>query len=166
MNRNKKITFSLLAMVALLLGCSPEKSQQADTDYALLSGETLSFAELKGKIVLINYWAEWCSPCREEIPELNALQKDFADQVVVLGVNFDGITGESLQQQATNMGIAFPLLLDDPRSEFGVGPSGVLPETLVINRRGEFQQLLMGPQSLADLQHIVASMPQDMAGYE
>ncbi len=166
MNISKKSILPVLAVFALLLGCSPEQPQQSDDGYPLLSGENLKFSDLRGKIVLINYWAEWCSPCREEIPELNKLQKAFADQVVVLGVNFDGVTGESLQQQATNMGIEFPLLLDDPRAHFGVAASGVLPETLVINRRGEFQQLLMGPQSLADLQHIVASMPQDMAGYE
>ena len=153
-----RITLALFFVA--LMGCSAD--EQAERHYHLASGEQISFSDLEGKVVLINYWAEWCSPCREEIPELNALQHQFVDEVVVLGVNFDGLVGEELAAQAKKMGIEFALLEDDPREEFGVAPSGVLPETLVIDRRGEFQQVLLGPQSLSSLQHVVASLPEEM----
>ncbi len=155
-----------LAITALLWGCSAEQPEKTAADYQLLSGESIRFSDYAGKVVFINYWAEWCSPCREEIPDLNALHSDFAGQVLVLGVNFDGVIGSELQQQAEQLGIEFPLLLDDPREAFGVAASGVLPETLVIDRRGQFQQVLMGPQSLETLQRVVASMPEEMTGYE
>jgi len=53
---------------------------------------------LKGRWVLINYWAEWCKPCLEEIPELNTFAEAHSEQVSVLGVNYDGVEGEALAQ--------------------------------------------------------------------
>lgn len=150
--------YPLVLLVSMfVLGCAPK-----EPSYPLLDGGEIRFSELQGKVVFINYWAEWCTPCRIEVPELNALQKAFPDQVRVLGVNFDGVVGEELQQQASKMGIEFSLLVEDPRELFAIAPSGVLPETLVIDRRGEFQQVLLGPQSLETLLHVVASLPENM----
>ena len=155
---------ALLGLVIVMAGC--DVGEQAEPQFDTLDGGSILFSEQKGKVVLINYWAEWCVPCRQEIPELNALQEEFPEQVLVLGVNFDGATGEKLQQQVEKMGIAFGQLLHDPREVFGVAASGVLPETLVIDRRGEFQQVLLGPQSLDSLQHVVASLPEEMVPEE
>lgn len=124
--------------------------------YPVVGGGELRFEELHGKVVLINYWAEWCKPCREEIPELNAFQKSHGDQVQLLAVNFDGVSGEPLQQQAEALGIEFPVLAADPRQQFAVKPSGVLPETLVIDREGNFRQVLLGPQTEEKLSAVLA----------
>ena len=154
---------AILCVLALILACSSDEQPVSNgPSYGLLDGGEIRLSELQGKVVFINYWAEWCSPCREEIPELNALHGELAEQVVVLGVNFDGFLGNDLQQQVTKMGIEFPQLVDDPREHLDVAPSGVLPETLVIDRRGEFQQVLLGPQSLKSLRRVVASMPEEM----
>jgi len=155
----KKVAVSIALM--LLAACGPNES--ADDNYSTLEGEGVRFAEHLGKVVLINYWAEWCTPCRQEIPELNALQQKYPEQVLVLGVNFDEVVGEKLQLQADKMGIMFTQLTRDPRDLFGAVPSGVLPETLVIDRRGKFQQILLGPQSLESLEHVVAALPEEMA---
>lgn len=121
----------------------------------LAAGGSVDLADLRGKVVLINYWAEWCQPCREEIPELNAFALQQADKVAIYAVNFDGVTGEQLQQQAQALGIAFPLLGRDPRELFAVKPSGVLPETLVLDRQGQFKQVLLGPQTAQTLEAVV-----------
>jgi len=97
--------------------------------------------------VFINYWAEWCAPCREEIPELNDFAAAHAQRVRVLSVNFDGVTGEQLSAQIAGLGIAFPTLLTDPRAALGVPPPQGLPETLVIDPQGRLNQVLRGPQT-------------------
>ena len=73
-----------LGLTFLLLGCA---EQSGDSP-------TASLEELRGQWVVINYWAQWCKPCIEEIPELNALDQKY-EQVTVLGVNYDGAIGEA-----------------------------------------------------------------------
>ena len=145
----------LLAWLTLLLSLSLTGCGDGEPRYALADGKTLKFSDLQGRIVLINYWAEWCKPCRKEIPELNALQQQYGDQVQVLGVNFDGIQGDALIKQTNNLGIEFPILTTDPRHQFSVEASGVLPETLVINHQGVYEKVLLGPQTLEQLQAII-----------
>ncbi len=106
--------------------------------------------------MLINYWAEWCAPCREEIPELNRLHEDSADgQLVVLGVNFDGLSGEALSDLVERMDIGFPVLLDDPRARWQQPMPGVLPSTLVIDPEGKLRTVLVGPQTFETLSRAI-----------
>jgi len=65
-----------------------------------------------GHVLVVNYWAKWCKPCREEIPELNILAKQFS-QLQVLGVDFDNHRGDELQELIKNMDIQFAVLADN-----------------------------------------------------
>ncbi|MFV2090870.1 MAG: TlpA family protein disulfide reductase, partial [Pseudomonadales bacterium] len=106
--------------------------------------------------LVINYWAEWCAPCRKEIPELNRLHSERASSgVVVLGVNYDGIKGDSLATLTKELGIEFPVLVEDPRRRWNLDPPSILPSTLIINHRGELQQVLVGPQHYEDFRRIL-----------
>lgn len=144
----------LLVATLALAACG-----RPDTGYPVLGGGDLDFATLKGRVVFINYWAEWCAPCREEIPEFNAFAAAYPDQVQVLSVNFDGVPADALATQARGLGIEFPTLLRDPRSEFGVPPPMGLPETLVLDRGGKLLRVLSGPQTRADLETVLAALP-------
>ena len=93
---------------------------------------------------VINYWAIWCKPCREEIPELNQLNQ--VENVVVLGVNFDGKVGEALISDAVDLGIAFDVI-DDPASNLNISRPSVLPTTLVLSPQGTLVATLVGPQT-------------------
>ena len=101
---------------------------------------------------LVNYWAVWCKPCREEIPELNELNKD-AD-IQVLGVNFDRKTGDALAIDSRTLGLEFTNI-DDPSQSLGVERPSVLPTTFVINPEGEIEAVLVGPQTEATILAIV-----------
>ena len=101
---------------------------------------------------LVNYWAVWCKPCREEIPELNELNKD-AD-IQVLGVNFDRKTGDALAIDSRTLGLEFTNI-DDPSQSLGVERPSVLPTTFVINPEGEIEAVLVGPQTAATILAIV-----------
>lgn len=104
---------------------------------------------LRGQWVAINYWAQWCKPCIEEIPHLNALDSTY-DQVTVLGVNYDGAEGAELEQQRQALGIEFASV-SDPAAQLGTPRPVALPTTLVLNPQGEVVATLVGPQTLESL---------------
>lgn len=102
-----------------------------------------------GRWRVINYWAIWCGPCREEIPELNAL--DDNTELVAFAVNYDGQRGDALQSQAAEMGITFTLLEQDPGATLGIKRPRVLPTTLLVNPEGAVTDTLVGPQTQESL---------------
>ena len=99
----------------------------------------------QGRWRIVNYWAIWCTPCREEIPVLNAVNR-YAD-VVVLGVNFDRKTGEELSAHRGQLNIEFDSLTDDPASFLGTKQPQVLPTTLIVDPEGKLVTTLVGPQT-------------------
>jgi len=104
-----------------------------------------------GRWLVINYWAEWCKPCREEIPQLNAFANKHNSVVSVAAVNFDGVTGDILQQQAKALGITFELMATDP-AQRGYWPKpDVLPTTQIVGPNGKLVKTLVGPQTLESL---------------
>jgi thiol-disulfide isomerase/thioredoxin len=105
---------------------------------------------LRGQWVVINYWAQWCKPCIEEIPYLNRLDRDYA-QVTVLGVNYDGASGAELEQQRQQLGVEFASLEVDPAEQLGKARPVVLPTTFIVNPQGELVAELIGPQTLESL---------------
>lgn len=106
--------------------------------------------DLLGQWVVINYWAQWCKPCIEEIPQLNALDRKY-DEVTVLGVNYDGAEGAELEQQRQKLGVAFASLEADPAAQLGTPRPVVLPTTLILNPAGQLVATLLGPQTLESL---------------
>jgi len=139
------LCFSLLVTL-LVTACD----QAPENLFSGGGGETLKDWN-KGYLV-VNYWAEWCAPCREEIPELNELYHDHAEQgLLVVGVNYDAITGEPLAALIEKMGIGFPVLESDPRAIWSVELPQVLPTTLIIGPDGKLKSELVGPQSAATI---------------
>ena len=142
----RTIACCALSVAAMLLaGCEKPEIRYAD-------GATGNWSDWSGRWVLINYWAEWCAPCREEIPELNRLHNE-GDvlNVAVMGVNFDGLAGEPLTALMDRMGIGFPVLLEDPRARWSQDLPSVLPSTLVIDPEGNLRTVLVGPQTYESL---------------
>ncbi len=102
-----------------------------------------------GDWVLVNYWAEWCKPCIREVPELNSLDSEAG--ITVLGVNYDGATGDALAAQIEALDIAFAQLPADPANELGIDRPQVLPTTVVIDPDGRRVATLVGPQTAESL---------------
>lgn len=110
-----------------------------------LDGSTLSLADLAGKVVVLNFWATWCGPCREEIPEFNRLQAEYVDQ----GVQFVGIAldeeGQSIVEPfAKELAIAYPTLLDDGKVSEAYKGHYVVPTTYLIDRSGTIRLRYIG----------------------
>ncbi|MEH6542631.1 MAG: TlpA disulfide reductase family protein [Porticoccaceae bacterium] len=155
--RARVIILRIIALGVIVLGLVSACSQAPRTAL-VIDGDGLPWEQLRGKVVFINYWAEWCKPCREEIPELNQFARTHSDQVVVLSVNFDGASGETLRAQIKMLGIEFPTLSQDPRIELGVQASGALPETIVLDREGKVFKVLLGPQTEESLKAVLVEL--------
>jgi thiol-disulfide isomerase/thioredoxin len=113
------------------------------------SGKPWNLAALRGKVVVLNFWATWCSPCVEEVPMLNRLAEERAGQVVVLGVNYKEAswTVDSFRNEHE---IRYPLLLDKSGTLFKHWTNGVMPTTVLIGRDGKPRWRLMGPLAQGD----------------
>jgi len=122
------------------------------------AADPVDLNQLRGQWVVINYWAQWCKPCIKEIPELNTLNRQHS-QVTVLGVNYDGTTGQELEQQLEKLGIEFATLSADPARQLGVPRPVVLPTTLVLDPGGQLSATLVGPQTLASLAQATGQAP-------
>lgn len=138
-----------LTTLLLLTACSDNRLAGESSNSTSNSQVTLT-EQYAGRWVVINYWAQWCKPCLEEIPELNALAEKYPN-IAVLGVNFDGATGEELATQVAKFEIQFPVLAVDPAEQLGTTRPVVLPTTLILNPEGVLVGTLIGPQTLQSL---------------
>lgn len=139
----------ILLSALLAVGCESRSGLQS------LDGKPLPTG---GRVLLVNYWAEWCAPCREEIPELNAFYREHKADVLVLGINFDQLPPEQVAQQAEKFAIEFPLLAAAPEGRWGQAVPQVLPSTFIIDTSGQWQRTLVGPQTSASLAAAVAAI--------
>jgi cytochrome c biogenesis protein CcmG, thiol:disulfide interchange protein DsbE len=107
-------------------------------DLPLLEGDRrLTLASLRGKAVVLNFWASWCAPCKEEIPALEATWKQHrAHGLVVVGVNVQDAAGDA-RAFARRTGITYPLVRDKGAKTLDRFSVISLPETLFVNRRGQ-----------------------------
>ena len=144
---NPKIVVCVLAVVAA--GCEPQPRLR------FADGSVQAVDAWRGSWLVINYWAEWCAPCWEEVEELNALNEDGVLSAAVIGVNFDRLEGEALQQLIARMGIRFPVALDDPRAIWAYDLPQALPMTVIIDPDGSLRGQFQGPQTLASLSAVM-----------
>ncbi|MEO5348595.1 MAG: TlpA family protein disulfide reductase [Magnetococcus sp. YQC-3] len=124
-------------------------------------GKTLRLADLRGKVVLVNFWATWCPPCLEEIPALVRFQEQFADKgVVVVGVDFmDQASLEQLRRFVDEQRINYPIVYGDSArlSQLAKGLGGVfgLPVTKLLDRQGQVVSSRTGGLTEADMRRWV-----------
>ncbi|WP_278928960.1 TlpA disulfide reductase family protein [Pseudomonas qingdaonensis] len=142
----RRLAAALAITASLLLG-------GCGVDYGLdQNGNAVKAEQIEGRWVVLNYWAEWCGPCRTEIPELNAAAKEWQAQgITVLGVNFDGLRGDELKKASQALGIDFTVLADDPAERYDLPRSEALPVTYIIDDKGKVREQLMGEQTAEGL---------------
>ncbi|KGS12781.1 MULTISPECIES: TlpA disulfide reductase family protein [Pseudomonas syringae group] len=140
----RRLTAAVILFGSLLLsGCGVDLG----TDQ---NGQKVASEQIKGHWLVVNYWAEWCGPCRTEVPQFNALSEQLKDKkVTVLGVNFDNLQGDELKNAANALGIKFTVLAQDPAEQYNLPPSEALPVTYIIDDKGKMREQLLGEQSAA-----------------
>lgn len=115
-------------------------------DFTLRSvgGANLRLAEQRGQVVLVNFWATWCGPCRQEMPQLNRLYDKYRGSgFVLLGVNIDD-DPRAAARLAAQLGLRFPVLLDTNKTVSRVYDMSAMPATLLIDRDGHVRHIHRG----------------------
>lgn len=148
----KRILAVLLLLLAVMAsGCSkkevPAQEGAAAPDFTLsdLSGKQVQLSSLKGKVVLVNFWATWCPPCREEIPsmvKLNQIMQGKNFQMLAISVDEGG--KQAVQEFFRQNGVTLPALLDtDGSVSRRYGTTGV-PETFIVDGKGMIRKKVIG----------------------
>jgi thiol-disulfide isomerase/thioredoxin len=109
-----------------------------------LTGRTMRSSDWAGKVVLINFWATWCMPCRVEIPDLVELQDKYRDQLVVIGVSEDEDGVEKVQAFAREHKVNYPVVMATPELRTIFPNVEALPTTFVLDRDGRLAQRTVG----------------------
>jgi len=105
-----------------------------------LNGEVISTANWRGKVVLLNFWATWCPPCRDEIPEMIELSKRFKDRLQIVGVSMDDAPSDDVRQFVKEMGIDYPIVMGSRTLSREYGGVPALPTSFVVNTDGKIVQ--------------------------
>lgn len=139
---------------ALLLGTAASIAAAAtavgspapDFTLRVLDGPNLRLQEQRGKVVLVNFWATWCGPCRKEMPHLNRIADKYRSSgLVLLGINVDD-DARNAADLAAKLGVKFPVLFDTDKKVSKLYDLNSMPSTLVIDRNGRVRYLHRGYQ--------------------
>lgn len=117
------------------------------------NGKNLKLGELRGQVVMINFWATWCSPCRQEIPHLNRLQERYRKAgFALLGINIDD-QPRAAREMMQKLGVVFPVLFDTDKRVSRLYDVGAMPSTLLIDRDGRIRYIHLGYRPGYEIQY-------------
>jgi len=133
-------TTAALIAVAGLPATALAGEQASDFTLRDIDGKSVTLSELKGRVVIMSFWATWCGPCKEEMPHLQKMYADLeGDGLTVLSISIDDARSASrVKPHIKKNGYSFPVLLDrDSTVISAYNPSKTLPYTVVVDRGGE-----------------------------
>jgi len=144
-----RLSLTLLAWLGAAVIASPVHAQDAAPAPPFsvrdLEGHTVRLQDLKGKPVVLDFWATWCAPCRVSMPELDQLQGRYAEQgLVVIGLSLDEDGPDKVKHFVDKLGIHFRVALANERMLSQYGPIRSAPTTVFINRKGLVVRRVVG----------------------
>lgn len=161
----RKDVAAAIIVLAVLIGCtrSDERSTSVSGEapnFKLqdLNGKTVQLADFKGKPVVLDFWATWCQPCRDSIPGMAKLHRDYADKgLVILAISLDGGGTEDIKSFQKEYGITYTVLMgtEDVASQYRVR---TIPTMIVLDKSGKVRKRYMGAGNEDDIEKTVKQL--------
>ena len=123
----------------------------------VLSGPRTTLASLRGKPAVVNFWASWCAPCKQEAPELKRFDRTVGARARMIGVDAGDDTAGNARAFVTKSGWTYPVLRDSSQKVAQAYGLAGLPTTFVLDSHGDIVQTLQGPQTVSSLRRALAS---------
>lgn len=152
------VAVSLLTFVPASVAQSPDNKAPSFT-LADRHGSDVSLSDFRGKIVVLNFWATWCAPCRYEMPAFVRLQSKLGDKVQFVGVSVDTVGWGPINEFTDEIGVNYPIVWDPESSVIErYGDPSALPSTFLIDEDGVIRVIIAGMVSESDLDDILQMM--------
>jgi thiol-disulfide isomerase/thioredoxin len=151
---------SWMVLMTALAVTMPQADAQSAAAFLLkdTAGRQHALSQYKGKWVLVNYWATWCPPCLEEVPDLvNLYDQRRKKDLMVLGVVFDYKDTQEVAEYVDDMLMSYPIVLGDEEVIAQIGPADALPTTYIYNPRGELVKIKRGLVTRQYIEKIIGS---------
>ena len=155
-----------LIFVLALFATLPVAAEKVDFTLPDLEGKPVSLSDFRGKWVVVNYWATWCPPCLEEIPDLVGLYDDNRDTIVVIGVDYEEVNKDYLKEFVESHMMSYPVLHMEPQPVTELGPVLGLPTSYIISPEGERVARQEGPVTREAIEKYISRKQQAGAGME
>ena len=136
-----------LAMLIAFSSASVLAQETVAPQFALkdINGRTVRLSAYRGKVVLINFWATWCPPCRAEMPDLVRQQREYAEQgLQIIGITYPPETITRVRRFATSLKVNYPIILGTRQIKARFSSDETLPLTIVIGRDGRISDIISG----------------------
>ncbi len=135
-----------------------EKEWGDAPDFTLpdLEGNSLTLSDFKGRVIMLNFWATWCPPCRKEIPDFVELYEKYKDEgLLIIGVSLDKGDSRTVKQFSKNYKINYPIVLGNVNVTQDYGGIRGIPTTFVIDRKADIKKKYVGYRSKATFEEAV-----------
>ena len=140
----KRLTVLVLASLAPLAIAASSSGPAANFTLKSASGENIRLSEYRGQVVLLNFWASWCGPCRQEMPELDVLHQKYESLgFTVFGVNVEQ-DRKSADKILRDIPVSFPILFDDQNAVSELYDVDAMPVTVLVDRNGDIRFMHRG----------------------
>lgn len=144
--------FPLLLVLSAFMSAHAQSSQAPDFSLTDLNGQKLTLSQYKGKVVLLDFWASWCTPCQAEIPQFIEWQKKFGDQgFQVIGISMDD-DEKAARKFLERMKPNYPVAMGNTKLAEAYGGILGLPANIVITRNGQVMARHIGVSDLKSLE--------------
>jgi len=153
----QRMRFYPMWLAGLLLALTVSWAQAEGFKVTDTTGKTHTLAGYKGKWVLVNYWATWCPPCLEEIPDLIGLHENKKNNLVVIGIALDYRNAKQVTDFAEGLLVNYPIVLGNPQIVNQIGPIQGLPTTYLYNPDGKMVAQQVGAITRASVENYIAS---------
>lgn len=157
----KKLVLAVLLFSSIILGCSKKEAKE-EQNPANLSKQTekdvkapdfllkttdnrdLKLSDYKGKIVILDFWATWCGPCRRSVPDLIEIQNEYRNDVIVIGISLDSHTINNVIPFMKEYGINYPVVFGTEKVVMDYGNIDAIPTSFVIDKKGNVVDMHIG----------------------